>query len=199
MKAEGQSSEKKKAMILIALFVVLGAAGVFQLMPGGQEPPATKKQPYKPADPAAQVDLPKNPSVAYNLPERDPFAGPEPDVKAKPNAKYVEPDNSKRPVQPPGLGGTLPAPGPNHPGTPDGKGSMSVQDGPPFAYALSGLLLGDRPIAVFRDSQGHERMIRLGGSIDPEAQLTSIDKTGVTVKYRGETLHLKIGGTSVAK
>ncbi len=197
MKVESPGSDKKKAIILVALFVVLGAAGVFQFMPGGADPaPAPVKRTTAVAT-KPEVELPKNVGVANDLPARDPFQAPTP--PPNPIQKWIDPGSAK-PIQPTGPGGTLPPTGVGASTKIGGaQPGLSLQEAHPLPYSLNGLLVGEHPIAVFRDSQGHERMIRMGGFIDPEAQVTWIDKTGVTVKYRGETLHLKIGGNSVAK
>jgi hypothetical protein len=60
-------------------------------------------------------------------------------------------------------------------------------------------MLGAKPMAVFTDAQGNQRLILLGGSLDADSKVTSIDRDAVTVRFHGKTLRLTVEGTPNAK
>lgn len=88
---------------------------------------------------------------------------------------------------------------------PDGKpGGTSITPGDKiplpddFNYTLSGLITGERPAAVFRDSSGNQQLIQLGGSLGPETKVIKIGNGRVTVRHRGKTKILSVGGDAAA-
>lgn len=82
----------------------------------------------------------------------------------------------------PGFGGSLPDPS-------SGIGLLPQAGAPPVpgsGYSVKGVVVGDKPMAVFEDSAGNQRLVPLGGSIDGDTQVTGIERGKVTVKHRGK-------------
>lgn len=83
------------------------------------------------------------------------------------------------PLQPPVNGGQLPTFG-------DGE-NISL---PPVVakpqYRVKGIVLGARPMAVFEDSDGNQRLVPNGGSVDGDTRVVAIEKGRVTVSYKGK-------------
>lgn len=156
-------------------------------------------------------DPPKNPLYAMELPQRDPFAerpidgeritpvDPSHETLPKPAPKANRPVG-KRPSGPsyippvnPAIGGPLP------PGWGDGGGTVSISPTGPdpsqFGYTVSGTMTGgSRKIAVFTDSNGNQRMVPEGGSLDGDSKVVAIDKGSVTIEHRGKKQRLSLGG-----
>jgi hypothetical protein len=206
--------DKKKLAIVGALVVVMLAIGAFQFATTGTQPapPAEEKIEAKAEeqqilDEGAEGE-PK--VVAQVLPQRDPFQAaslppivaddppvatppaPEP-VRNRPQASPVRPAQSAqiRPYNP--LPGQLPLPD-------VGGVQMNPLGGVPapredvFEYRVSGLIVGRKPVAVFADAQGNQRLVPLGGSIDGDSKVVGIDRGRVTVIHKGKTLTLTPGG-----
>lgn len=199
--------DKKKLMAIAALGAVLVGMGAFTLLGGSEPPPppvVSKKDTAKTADAAkvaAEAEGPKNPSVASALPQRDPFkdamlqsdapkvAAPQlpPPVKAHVSRPRFNGSGDQLPVLPQfDKSGTL-------------AGQIGVQAAGPdpsaFNYRVSGVIVGARPAAVFTDSQGNQRLVSVGASLDGDSKVLAIDRGQVTVQYRGKTLRLTLGGT----
>lgn len=66
-----------------------------------------------------------------------------------------------------------------------------------FAYRLRGAVVGQRPVAIFEDDAGNQRMIPVGGSIDGQSKVVAIEEGRVTVRHRGRTLNLTLQGASI--
>lgn len=145
--------------------------GLYALMTLPQRDPFSERSGVLEVSDASQtqVQSPRNPPPTYN-PPRDPGLDP-----------YR-----------PEIGGTIP----NLPGMDAGAGGPNpIPDPNVFAYRLSGVILGKRPAAVFTDGQGNQRLVPLGSSIDENSRVTNVSHGSVTVKHRGETITLNVGGT----
>ncbi len=96
-----QADDKKKAMILGALALVMVGVGAFQMMP--QDAPPSEKGAWKPpVEEAATIqgekkDPVRNPAVVATLPRRDPFDMP--DAAAPVPVAQSRPAPAARPVQ----------------------------------------------------------------------------------------------------
>ncbi len=205
--------DKKKIAIVGILFLVVIAVGAFQFTTGASAPaPATKKLAALAKPDAPVVPPVPNLAVSGNLPERDPFQSvvlEGEDVKATP---ISSPTPQTHPVpEPPRMGGRIRTnrlgdvpvlPNPTGPGGISGSGQEVrpvVPPEVPFTYSLAGILVGTRPAAVFRDAQGGQRLVQQGGALDGDTQVISIDREIVSVRFRGKTLRLTIGGNPSAK
>jgi hypothetical protein len=187
---------KKKLIVVGALALLIVCVGAFQFLSGSSSPPppaaVAKKDVKKVADPTP-VEPAKNPLFSQNLPARDPFTQPA-SMAPKPvtPAPAPQPKETRQPSLPPmeinTKGGF-------------GNAPLTVQPDPEakFGFTLSGVMLGQRPMAVFTDSQGNQRLILLGGSIDPDTKVISIEKDAVTVRFHGKTLRLTVEGNPNAK
>lgn len=153
-----------------------------------------------------------NPQVANALPQRDPFAPatlpgatPDPTVvppqqteQRQPPAAAARPPRRQYAQRPPSIPpfpidktGPLPA------ATADGAGVTVQPAGPDpeaFGYRVSGLIVGNKPAAVFTDANGNQRLVTAGGSLDGDRQVVRIERGHVTVRYRGKNMRLTVGG-----
>lgn len=209
--------DKKKVMIVGVLFVAMLGIGAFTMLGGSSTPPPAAKSDKKDdakvaAEKAAAEALeeaPKNPLYAAELAQRDPFepraiegtavkqanvppATPLP-TAAKSGGRRSRGGSNLGTVAPVGWNdGSIPNPS----GLNGGIGiAPSGPDPSAFGYNVTGTLMGARPVAVFSDSQGNQRMVPVGGSLDGDSKVISISKGQVTISHRGKTLRLPLGGT----
>lgn len=130
------------------------------------------------------------------LSQRDPFVGgakssgpalavtpPAPVVQAPANTPSPRIANNRRPSgggsRPASMPGYLPM-DPNRLGAvPQGGGDASPS-GP--GYSVTGVVVGERPMAVFKDSEGNQRLVPLGGQVDPDTKVIGIERGRVKVK-----------------
>lgn len=54
--------------------------------------------------------------------------------------------------------------------------------------------MGDRPMAVFADSQGNERIVPVGSSLDGDSQVVSVQAGAVKLRVHGKTKTMTPGG-----
>ena len=153
--------------------------------------------------------------VSKPYPARDPFAPQYKDGTADPNAASTPAPANAAPTQPvrqpvasngfrrppPLEGGTKPweppvtgGSGLSNPAgstTPIG-GGIGLSKGAPlrqpneFAYTLKGVLVGNKPMAVFEDDNGNQRLVPLGGSVDGDSKVVGIEKGKVRIRHRGK-------------
>lgn len=192
--------DKKKLIVVLALALVIVAVGVFQFTSGGSSAPAapTAKKEEKKVVPEEPIEPPKNPMFAANLPVRDPFKEPSslsteantPPVAPMPSGEIQKPAQQfKAPPMPP-ISGSLE---PTDNGNPNAPMTVQITE-KQFSYRLSGVMLGAKPMAVFTDLQGNQRLVLLGGSLEPECNVLTITKEAVTVRFHGKTLRLTVEG-----
>lgn len=187
--------DKKKTLIVGVLFVVVVLVGTFQFMSSGTPPPphAATEEKKPQATAAKDVKPVPNPLFAADLAVRDPFKGDDLEKKPDPIKDPLPAPTTKRgdhTTLPPAFGG---------PGRGDLKIAPVKPPEPVFGYALAGVILGDVPAAVFIDSQGGEKLVRLGGQLDPETQVIEIEKGHVSVRFNAHRLTLSIGGNGSGK
>jgi len=204
---------------MVALFIVVIGVGAFQFssVQGPTEDPNIKKK----AEEEKKLEAEKkkleqekgghevvNPMFAQNLAPRDPFAPgklpEEPATDINPSHQSPKPlkptniDPGFKPFDPGGAVPTLPNAGAV-------QGSIGLQHGAPIrpadelAYSLKGVLLGERPAAVFQDESGNQRLVALGGSIDGDSRVTDISQGKVTVRHKGKTVTLTVGANANEK
>lgn len=93
---------------------------------------------------------------------------------------------------------------PFDPGAPTGNlnsgpiglsGSTPLRQSGDFAYTMKGVIVGDKPMAVFEDDGGNQRLVPLGGSVDRDTKVVGIEKGKVRIRHRGKdkTLNLPEG------
>ena len=68
-----------------------------------------------------------------------------------------------------------------------GAGSAPVLEVKP-QFVVKGVLLGRKPIAVLEDSNGNQRLVALGGSIDGDTRIVAIEEGGITVVHKGKRM-----------
>ena len=184
------NGEKKKMAILAGLAIGVVTIGAAQFM-GHRRPPAVP-DPMKHvvADndqtSAAPTTGVKNPQVADGLPERDPFQAPADTLPKDVTAHISKPADAptpfvhrgrasgSKPFDPLPLPGSLPSSkGPGAPGT-------SLVPTP--NYRCVAVIQGTKPIAVFEDVTGNQKLVRLGGSLDGETKLAEVHGTSVSIE-----------------
>lgn len=203
------NDERKKVIILACLGFCVVTIGAMQLV-GHKRPPAL---PDKPKELVAAVDTKgattvagiKNPEVADSLPDRDPFLPPA-DADPKPATPVATPriadvpapfphrshSNANRAFDP------LPLPG----ALPSAKGLAGQPAGtltPVQNYRCVAVIQGSKPIAVFEDSTGNQKLVRVGAPVDGDTKLTEVHGNSVSIEVRGEKRRLTIGGNPVGK
>jgi hypothetical protein len=203
--------DKKKVIVVGVLVVALAGVGAFTMLGGSSPAPAPTATASKDAssdkdkkDAAAEdVEGPKNPLYAADLAQRDPFqprAIPvDPAVAAAQKAAaptLPTPPKSRRSARVGGGGYTSIPPVQISGSLPEGPIGLTPTGPDPstFNYSVSGVIVGQRPAAVFTDSQGNQRLVPVGGSLDGDSKVVSIDKGQVTVEHRGKKLRLPLGG-----
>jgi hypothetical protein len=161
----------------------------------------------KPVNEEVATSSVKNPLYAAELPQRDPFqvSGfgaqefqprvPQPIPQPRPTQRRPSGrrssgggDFSIPPYSP--LSGSLPV---------AGGGSVTVPPTGPdpstFGYTVSGTMTGGkRPVAVFSDSSGNQRLVPGGGSLDGDSIVIAVEKGAVTIEHRGKKQRLSLGG-----
>lgn len=207
-------NEKKKLLVLGALVLVVLTVGVFQLTGSPQPTPAPTQataskptpNPDKPAASNAQ-SVPGevlNDEAAANgtlvasnpLPKRDPFD----------SGRLTKPTLAPPQVQP--TAAPAPAPRPTFTGSvpsgslpPAGVMPVSITPGDKlpspedFTYTLAGVIVGEESAAVFADANGNQRLIVLGGSLEPNSKLVSVTAGKAVVRHYGKTITLTVGET----
>lgn len=211
--------DKKKLVVIGALAVVLVGIGAFSFLGGDPAPPAPAAEEKKEGtatDPTvAKVDengnvvgapvqnAPKNPLYAMELPQRDPFQGNtfggQPPISAP-----TLPPATKQPPRKTGTrrsGGSEIGIPPYRPleGSLPMAGTANVTPTGPdpseFGYTVSGTMTGGKkPVAVFTDSNGNQRMVPVGGSLDGDSKVVAVEKGSVTIEHRGKKQRLSLGG-----
>lgn len=207
------TKDKKQIIVIGSLGAVLVAVGAFQFLSGPKVEIDVDSEENS-AEAVEQqardiLDGALTRLVPGDLSPRDPFqpvgwqAPPEPAGVTQPTTPTMGSGGGSRPsgggsgfIPPmnplpggfPGLGGSFPDPN-------SGIGLLPQAGAPPISgsgYAVKGVVVGDKPMAVFEDSAGNQRLVPLGGSIDGDTQVTSIERGKVTVKHRGKEKTLTI-------
>jgi hypothetical protein len=212
------ASQKAKVVALASLGVVLLGVGAFQLTQGSPEKkakPNSARLAAKAGDQPGEDEqvwqdlvaitphAPRDPFQPGQLAPLDPAnaTGTKPAVATNPPATRpirVIQQRPSRPIPPLEIGGTLPGlheNGAKATAVPDAQ----VRRPDEFGYAVSGVIIGSRPMAVLQDESGVQRLVKLGASVDGESQVIGIERGKVTVRHRGKVLVLRVGGNSSAK
>lgn len=219
-----KDDKKKFIVLGALLAVILGVGAFSFLGGGSPPPPApeaSKTDKEKEDAKVAKVDAegnpitegeegepPKNPLYVMDLPQRDPFAeGALANEKVNPGlpdparGPQAAPAPSRPPRRSGGGGGYIPPFRPEGlsgqlPGV--GGGTVSIAPTGPdpssFSYSLSGTMNGAKKVAVFTDSNGNQRMVPEGGSLDGDSKVVAIEKGSVTIEHRGKKQRVSLGG-----
>ncbi len=207
--------DKKKILVMGALFAVVIGVGAFQLTSGGlsgpQEKPkgastqtATAEGEAKDGKKATETEFEiRNPLVAKALPVRDPFQEGKVTTSVKPPSTTPQnrtPNrrsngNSSIPPFNPNIGGTLPGAYPGGTGTSLQPG-VPLRDPNAFTMSVTGVIMGTRPAAIFQDDAGNQRLVALGGELDGGSRVTGISRGKVTVSHKGKTVTLTVGANT---
>ncbi len=202
----------KKAIILVALVVVLGGVGVFQFTKGPKNTPrpnhdARTKAIHRTDEKSAGQGEPI--VVAVSGQKHDPFApvsGANNDTDASrraimENMKKIAKSDGSAPVVPhvksggglKPIGTQLHDPEPNK-GTP---GQPKIEEKPVLngcGWDVAGIVLGPRPMVVLKDESGQQVLARQGQQVDGNTKIVAISDRFVSVKHMGKEIRLAIGG-----
>ena len=127
---------------------------------------------------------------------RDPFQAPagfkgsKPTPPPTPQPAPVKPPTTRGPKADPGMKPW--SPGPLAGNVPDGGSPLPSNLPVTPTYKVKGVLLGAKPIVVIEDSNGGQKLVPLGGSIDGDTQVTGIRKGSVTIRHKGKETTLTI-------
>jgi len=215
------NNDKKKLMILGVLALLMVAVGAFTFMGGGApaspevlttkaadaygdgtDPQATGEETAvgenDPTDGISEEDRPESGVLALAPFEpRDPFETPSsvPKVGAVTPPPVQQPTAQMAPIQ----GNPRPNNPNNAPLNPgDFGGSIGGGNSnlPPIVVAptfiVKGIILGAKPMAVFEDGQGNQRLVALGGSVDGDTKVVAIEQGKVTVVHKGKRYSLAL-------
>lgn len=211
---KARNNDQKKVMILGALMAVMLAVGAFQLTGGGSAPveaPAKEEtvaenEESPGTDSANREDGTLNVDLTQ-LPQRDPFApqistGNDTTVAQNTPPAAPTPSAGIEPMAPPmppmpGEPDELPMPSMindgSGPGEIAGEGDANSSSAP--SLRLSGVVLGDQPLALIQIEDGRQRTVRVG-DIVADHEVTRITRTGVTLVGRGGTFTLALKGNA---
>jgi hypothetical protein len=207
--------DKKKLVVVVVLAIAVLGIGAFQFvnMSGGQAPQAKAEEPKKETSTEVVQNEGEEPATVASLYSvgmsvRDPFqAGTLPTADGMAPTNPTTPNSAPtKPFRRPGkfhvpqvLTGQLPGPmSPNGPG-------MNVASGAPirnpdeFSYSVSGIITGAKPAAVFVNDAGQQQLVTVGGSISGDSQLVGVEKGKVTIRHKGKTQTINVGGTPNVK
>jgi hypothetical protein len=210
-------NDKKKIAIVAALAVVIVAVGAFQLVGSSSAKPvaATKTESKgaeaekAPARPKDQREVPQSilAMAGGPLSQRDPFQPPTGFGDERTKAMQANNSFASGPANPPapvrtgggrtGGGSVAPLdPLPSGMGGPSGPMALSpsapLRAPGEFAYQVKGVIVGERPMAVFEDDNGNQRLVPLGGSVDGDSKVVGIEKGRVTVRHKGKAKTLTL-------
>lgn len=197
-------NDKKKLAILGALVVVMLAVGAFSFLGKSKPAPAAsaevaanEKADEEKAPATEEEGLTKTTEitgmVANHYSPRDPFEAPSGADSAPPRpappvqTKSRSSNNNSQPsgyvdaYRPLPLAGDLGS---------IGGGLPLVPTGP--TYKVKGVLIGKKPVAVFEDESGNQKLVPLGGSVDGDTKVIKIEKGKVTVSHKGKTKTLAL-------
>ncbi len=208
--------EKKKQIILGVLVAMVLGIGAWQFTSSGStetekkpEVQATEEKKEPPTENPEVLSAEKDPYM-YGLKRKNPFQpyrlpmdtdnsanqtpqpkNPQPVVNRRPSGPRLTPQyGSSMPPYPIEAPGATPGPNTNaqiNPSTP-----MRSPD--EFAYRLSGVVDGPKPVAVFTSDSGHQKMVPINGSLEPGSRVVGIRDGKVVVSHKGKTITLRVGG-----
>ncbi len=208
------NSDKKKVLILGVMGVVLFGVGAFQFIGTGAPAPSSNKKETDKAtqETTAEAGAAKSDNVYAGAPltQRDPFA-PQIAPKVDPNqvaanstpkpspTRGLDPMGAPVPPMPPMAGdmGSLPQPSqyPNGQNPGENTGNGASNGGAEPSFRLSGVVIGDRPIAVIQVDGGKQRMVRVGDSVSGQ-KVSSITRRGVVLEGNGQRTTLSLKGNA---
>lgn len=206
-------------LIILGVLVVVCIGFVsFQLMGSKQAtPPAPLRQPDKteasteapgsamPGESLTAVATGVFPGLSSAVPRRDPFQ-PVPLPKT-----VIEDDKSQAAPKP--------LKSPNHPFRPSGLfagkvPSISVSPTNPFSlvngskpmaeqekdpeFTLTGVVRGDRNVAIIRTQESGRHVVRQGQTIDGRYRVLTVTDDSATLIYKNRRIHVKLGGVKNA-
>jgi hypothetical protein len=127
-----------------------------------------------------------------------PVTNPEPPAPRRPS-RPVNRDIQIPPVNPGEIlaegNGQLPAAGGGFGGgnlAAGNPGNNNFPDIREVPYEVSGVIRGRRQAAVFRDSSGNERLVKVGQKLDGDTEVIAVMRGQVKVRHRGEVKTLKL-------
>lgn len=151
--------------------------------------PLAKRDPFAPQT-AMEDTQPTNSVMPEQQPTFKPVKSPQ-SLGGGTGPRDPFPNNpGMKPFDPSGGAGTLPAPGDDgHVRLADAKPLRQPGD---LAFEVKGVVVGDKPMAVFEDDSGNQRLVPLGGSLDPDSKVVGIEKGKVRIRHKGKEKTLRL-------
>lgn len=194
--------DKKKLMVLGAMGVVLLGIGAFQFAKGSGAAPAPAPTPAVTQSTDSNANANDNGDVKVAPQQNDLVSGSY--AYRDPFKPLVDPNPAPPQMAPPPRvasnagGGTFPPfpidKGDALPGAGGGTTVPLTPPAPQYGYRLAGVIMGRRPAAVFVDAQNVQHLVQVGGSLDGDTRLVSLDRDHVVINVKGETKNLTLGG-----
>lgn len=217
--------DKKKVMVLAVLGVVIVCVGAFQILNSGSSAPVPAKAEAKKstsdetsadsvaeqssandsayAADSAKPDDPLRQLYSIKLAARDPFTQLELPPLAEGATTPTPPKTNPEPSRKGSFGGPkvppMPVPGDFSMGGPLNNGGVPpmgdniVPMGP--QYSASGVIRGEKNMAVISDANGNQRLVREGQELDGDTRVQSISKGKVVLRKKdGKSITLNVGG-----
>lgn len=197
------SKDKKQILVLGVLFAVILAVGAFQFMGGSKPKVAADKDDKKDkgtevavndekADPIKEAIVPL---FTAPLVSRDPFV-PQAVVL---DEETTDPNQNTGIIKPPPMpngnnGQGYENVGVVHPPV-DGQIGLQPTDPPKDAWALRGVMMGAKTLAILEDAKGNQFLVKEGDSFNNgQTRVLSISKTNVQLMNNGTVTNLALLG-----
>jgi len=197
----------KQVIVLGVLFLVVIAYTVFQLFFTGSTGASTKgtaatTSATGPAEGEQQQQTTSPSWLMPNEPARDPFVIPPQFDNLRQNRAAVRP-TPPRVASAPNIGALPPMPVVPVPGS---AGSSivpppndSAAPSPEPSIAVTGVVIGDYPVAILRGESGSQRIAQPGHQLEGGYVLRAVSREGIVLEKDGKTVTLRPGGNPNAK
>lgn len=197
--------DKKQIPQLIILgLLVLGCIGYVSFTlakpdPKASKPDAAKKQAASTAEVTAQTQIMQIgtfPDLNAPVARRDPFVTQTVDTEAE--TANSEPNRAtvvKMPSLPKGMGKVpplFPFGNANMGSAPTLMAVPNVEPDP--AFALTGVIRGEKNVAIIRVGATERHIVSEGQIIDGRYRVLSVTEDGAVLAYKDRRIHLKLGG-----
>lgn len=199
----------QQVIVLGILFLAAIGYAAYQLFFAGPTGASTKgsattasEQQAKDAE--QQTTTP--PWFSSSEPARDPFVIPPQFDNLKQSQVQNTRPASPRVAPPPNIGSLPPMPVAPVSGTSgnvtssaDNQSAPASQPEPEPVFTATGLVIGERPVAILRSEGGSQRLVQPGSQLEGGYVLRTVSREGIVLEKDGKTVTLRPGGNPNAK
>ena len=207
--------QMQQIVVLGVLFVAAIGYAVYQLFFAGSTSASTRStaastSTSQPAAGEQQQQTTEPPWLSTKEPARDPFVVPpqfdnlkqnrSPSVRTTPERIPSAPNLSAlppMPVMPVSGSGTMPPGGYSAPS--DDQSASVSQPEPEPNIVVTGVVVGERPVAIVRAEGGSQRIAQPGNQLEGGYILREVSRNGIVLEKDGKTVTLRPGGNPNAK